>query len=346
MDIEQKLKDIVSTFSRKKHFKYDADDTSEPNIKKTKMDFSPESIAPLSRNVETNRNYITSLSSNDTPLMNTDDVDTRNFFSQFLVDQSATLHKPITHEYYSPIEFPWFYPSYYYPGYFVMPPPPIHVPTTTTLSSDIKSEFTANSRIKAEENCLPSKNIQPDIPLKDTPCISNMTKKTSSKSTVIKSTKKFKNQSGRKSVAKNSKNVVSPVVQRLDGKSLKRSLRLKESMNRKTRASSPSTTPATAAIDPSAPPKLVAKGSVKRLAPNTINNTSKKFKPNNNSVKFRYSVRQRLKALKKANKLSSTEQEQQQKPKYVLKKLDKKTSTKKELFLACLGLRRILKHIS
>ena len=63
------------------------------------------------------------------------------------------------------------------------------------------------------------------------------------------------------------------------------------------------------------------------------------------SLKYRpYSLRQRVKASKKAKKLAA-EMKKPPAPKYILKDLNVKTSTRKEMFLGQLGLRKILKRI-
>ena len=63
------------------------------------------------------------------------------------------------------------------------------------------------------------------------------------------------------------------------------------------------------------------------------------------SLKYRpYSLRQRVKASKKAKKIAEKIKKPLS-PKYILKALNLKTSTKKELFLGQLGLRKILKRI-
>lgn len=356
MNIEQKINDgVFKYFFRKNKFKTDGT-SEEPELKKIKL----ESILSVSSAAETSRsknNVIKSTARSDTTSLPSkgafdtspckEEVENRKFFSQFLSDQTTDLRRPITREYFSPIDFPWFYPSYYYPGYFVMPPPPptptprqaspsaspVVASTPHSLSDEKEDseQLTTTTRPTAKGKSSQGQNQRTSM----TAPVKSTKPKTKTKTTTMPT----KNNDIEKlqSPLKTKKHSNSAKMTSLSSmeETTKETKRKRPERLRGTNMDRPTKTPV---------PKLVPTRSVPPGL-SVCTNTPKKLKQKDN-LKFRYSLRQRLKALKKSKKYAKSLAQQEDQPKFVLKKLDKKTSTKKELFLACLGLRRILKRIT
>ena len=272
----------------------------------------------------------------------------KNFFSQYLAEPNKTPKPFKAQPYISPMDYPWFYPSYYYEGFYAPKHPPSLIPPPHASSSIPPLIKSPKPGTPLEQK---NKNNSPTIPNKD---LKTHTMNTRSSSTtkgdqnIKKQQTDHINKNKRLSPSKPDNNnkqeqnnksinkVDSPVNQKLK---IKKEPTLKKQP------------PSLVKDVTSSPVRQNMLKNSKRKPPQTLSQTNKKPQitssekrlRNKEKLKFRYSLRQRTKALKKAKKLAKLQAENA--PRYILKKLDKRTSTRKELFLATLGLRRILKRI-
>lgn len=329
MDIEKKINNgLFNYLSRKNKSQIDHNGGSHP--KKIRLDVGStvdnlamlaESAVALKTSVKDEINSPqTTLQSNGSFTISSsiDEVEKRKFFSQFLNDHKDAGN-PISHQYYSPADFPWMYPSYYQPEYFVMPSQTAKMPSQPP--SPVPLNLSAQQQSWTIKEKSKTSKTNPAFTNGELSITESMNKVNKAQNKTLKK-HTHQNKSLKSKSTLNSAKKSSLLSEKVDEKKCKRSERLKSINNRSTELSLQ---------------KLVSL----RCSHPKLSTTPKKAKQKEN-LKFRYSLRQRLKALKKSKK---TKKEQQERPKFVLKKLDKRTSTKKELFLACLGLRRILKRI-
>ena len=343
MDIESKINEGVFKYSRKRPSPNDNDVKCESatNEKKPKLidseqltrylqsdtPFSPHAGTPTSYlKKPTNTNHVETHQTNANK-----QSDNQKFFSQFLTDQTK-IPKPFsTPSYFSPMDYPWFYPPYFYAQKFCasskppplvphQPPPPLTpVVTPPDTEKNIKQEKGDTLSPQIDERKTRTRSTTNSLP--------NQIKKGNKQNG--KEPKEAKQGKNEKQSKQTLKTVSSKAVKKKDNsrkdEQTKKALQVKnesESNIEKTKTKAMTTDYFTK------PAQMTA--SEKRLR-------------NKDNLKFRYSLRQRAKALRKAKKLAKLHAETQ--PKIILKKLDKKTSTKKELFLANFGLRRVLKRI-
>jgi len=275
----------------------------------------------------------------------------QNFFSKYLTDPSKIPTPFKAQSYISPMDYPWFYPSYFYESFYAQNHPPPHIPPPPPPPPPPQSSNPPSIRSPIRSTLLESKNESksPAIQNKDLKT-HTMNTRSSSTNKTDKNTKKYQNDNNNKikllaSKPNNSSKQSHKSVNRVESPIKDKTKIKKESLILKK-------VPPTLVKDAPSPPthQNMLKNS-KRKPPQTLSQTDKKPQitssekrlRNKEKLKFRYSLRQRTKALKKAKKLAKLQA--QNAPKYILKKLDKRTSTMKELFLATFGLRRILKRI-
>ena len=240
--------------------------------------------------------------------------DNRNFFEQFLTDRAKFpkqfVPAPPPTNYISPIEYPWFYPTYFHPH--IHPanqqfapkrnPPQLIKSSTPTTPKDIKtfepiveeSERVIGVKTRSSSGIREAKRNHP---------LNNKTIKDNKSKKINKETPKNINK--RKSPTE--EKVTSPNIKNEKFTSRNHLMKPKPQV------------------------------SVQRMS------ASEKRFLNKDKLKFRYSLRQRAKALKKATKIASLEKVTQ--PKLILKKFDERTCSKKEFFLSLFGLRRVLKRV-
>ena len=234
----------------------------------------------------------------------TNEIDNRSFFAQFLSDQTfLSQHQP--HSYYSPADFPWLYPSYMYEKYYQA-----HLPYYyygDYHSENINEPVTTNTKEEKEEENQKQVLTQEKVEEEPSPTINEQNSFRMKLNTVASEQVNII-----KEEIKEQEPVSSPSTQDVKKKSKNK----KDPEKIKTTA----TTTATTKENPVQPKKIKIKECLK-------------YRP--------YSLRQRVKALKKAKKIAHLKPKP---PKYVLKDMNAKNLTKKEIFLGYLGLRRILKR--
>ena len=233
--------------------------------------------------------------------------DNRNFFEQFLTDR-VKIPPPFTPpqqqpRYISPIEYPWFYPAYFHPQ-------PHRQQGFTPITKRVKSSSTPSTPIRNENKTKTSPPAPVEVKERTIGVKTRSTsglRDTSTKRNQVLSNKTIKENNKTKTINKKKSLTTTPVKN--------------EKFTSKNHLLKPK---------PKVEIQKVVTASEKRLH-------------NKEKLKFRYSLRQRAKALKKAGKISDLQQVYQ--PKLIIKKFDQKTCTKKEFFLAVFGLRRVLKRI-
>ena len=316
MEIEKRIEEGLFRFCRKRSSPNTPTSSSSIDIKKRKLIdeemlnayLKSETISPISTRVKTPASK----------------PENENFFQQFLTDK-AKIPKPFkTQPYYSPIDYPWFYPTYFYqnPSSGTANQPPSKPPKLVKIKQ--------KSPIKNEAD----KVTTPKSPKEQERKQGVTTRSSTLKDDKKKSKLALKDEKDKKT---NNVNIVKnkKVVKRVSTPTKEKGRTVNNEQK-----SSKMTTPKKE--------QYTTKGHL--LKPNLKPNkkpiqlsASQKRLFNKDNLKFRYSLRQRAKALKKAKKLAKIQHKE--KPKLVLKKFDPKTSTKKEIFLANFDLRRVLKRV-
>lgn len=303
MEIEKKIEEGIFKFCRKRPSP-SASTGDTPNETKKRKLIDEEMLTAYLKS-----DSISPVFAKNSPTTQTVKVkDNRNFFEQFLTDQTK-IPTPFTppqpqSRYISPIEYPWFYPAYFHPH-------PHHQQGVTPTTKRVKSSSTPTTPIRNENKTKTSPPAQPVVEEKER-TIGVKTRSTSG----LRDTSKRNQAMSSKTIKDNSKN---KTINRK--KSPTTSLAKNEKFTSKNHLLKPK---------PKVETQKVVTASEKRLH-------------NKEKLKFRYSLRQRAKALKKAGKQSDLQQVNQ--PKLILKKFDQKTCSKKELFLSVFGLRRVLKRV-
>ena len=316
MEIEKKIEEGLFKFCRKRPSPSSSAGGTPNETKKRKL-IDEEMLTAYLKSDSISPVFIKNSSTPPTVKVN----DNRNFFEQFLTDR-AKIPPPFTPlqpqpRYISPIEYPWFYPAYFYSNF-----------------------HQSNQRGPHQCNNPPSKRVKSSTPT--TPIGKEIKINTSPTQSVAEERErtigvKTRSSSGLKEAKRN---------QPLSSKTIKDNNKNNENKELiLTNINKKKSSFVDKVMLPMKNEKFASKNHLMKPKPKGAHrmSASEKRLHNKEKLKFRYSLRQRAKALKKAIKLSNLQQVNQ--PKLILKKFDQKTCTKKELFLAVFGLRRVLKRV-
>lgn len=248
------------------------------------------------------------------------DCDNRSFFAQFLSDQTF-LSQTHPHSYYSPADFPWLYPAYMYEKYQQAPLPYYYYGEYLSNGKEqgINNLENQNQGRENENNELYNEN--------DSEKVANLKKSLSVASQELLYE------------ARDQKKTLDTNLITLQTTNSEIEIKKEE-----TKEENEDTASSSSILPHEGKKKCKNKKELERVKTTIkdFSTVSRKIKLKD-SLKYRpYSLRQRVKALKKAKKMAHLSKPKQ--PKFILKDIDAKNLTKKEIFLGYLGLRRILKR--
>ncbi|XP_066917128.1 muscle M-line assembly protein unc-89-like [Clytia hemisphaerica] len=319
MEIEKRIEEGLFRFCRKRSSPSTPPSTNSVDIKKRKLIdeemlnayLKSETVSPVSMGAKT-------------PASN---PGSENFFKQFLTDK-AKIPKPFkTQPYYSPNDYPWFYPTYFYQN---SPSGTVSQPSSKPPKL-VKIKHKSPIKNEADKMTTPKAKSPKEQKLKKGIATRSSTLKVEN----IKSKLSPKDIKAKKA---NNVNIVKnkKVIKRVSTPTKEKGRSINNEQKCSTKVLTPKKEQCTSRghlLKPNLKP-------IKK--PNQLSASQKRLF-NKDTMKFRYSLRQRAKALKKAKKLAK--KQHKERPKLVLKKFDPKKSTKKEIFLANFDLRRVLKRV-